>query len=95
MTQRYSLIFRVHALQRMFERSIAEDDVRHVLKTGEVIKDYPDDTPYSSRLVLGWRDNRPLHVVAANNDADKQTIIITAYEPDPALWDSEFRSKKA
>ena len=29
------IVFRVHALQRMFERHIAEDDVRHVLETGE------------------------------------------------------------
>ena len=32
------LIFRLHAIKRMFQRRISEDDVRHVLKTGETIE---------------------------------------------------------
>ena len=59
------IIFRVHAVQRMFERLINADDVRSVLRDGEMIESYPDDTPYPSRLVLGWVDIRPLHVVVA------------------------------
>lgn len=89
------LVFRVHAVQRMAEREITIDDVRDVVQNGEVIRDYPDDTPYPSRLILGWCGTRPLHVVAADNDDDKQTIIITVYEPDPDLWEPDFRSKKS
>jgi len=49
------LVFRVHAIQRMFQRRISEDDdVRHILSTGEVIEAYPNDTPYPSNLILGW-----------------------------------------
>ncbi len=48
------LVFRVHAIQRMFERSIQDEDVRTVLRQGEVIEAYPDDTPYPSYLMLGW-----------------------------------------
>jgi hypothetical protein len=87
------LIFRVHAIQKMFERSISQDDVRYVVENGEVIRRYPDDRPFPSRLILGWREKRPLHVVAADDDND-QTIIITAYEPDPKIWESDFRKKK-
>lgn len=47
------LVFRVHAIRRMFGHRISEDDVHQVLLTGEVIEEYPDDTPYPSRLVLG------------------------------------------
>jgi hypothetical protein len=36
---------------------------------------------------------RPLHVVAAYNDADGETIVITVYEPDPALWSDDFRRR--
>ena len=42
--------FRVRAIRRMFERGITEEDVAHVLSTGEVIEEYPDDLPYPSRL---------------------------------------------
>jgi len=55
------LIFRVHAIQRMFERGIRKEDVRQILLTGAVIEEYPEDAPYPSRLVLGWRGQRPLH----------------------------------
>ncbi|MPZ42198.1 MAG: DUF4258 domain-containing protein [Betaproteobacteria bacterium] len=88
------LTFRAHALRRMFERSVSVDDARDVLGSGETIADYPNDTPYASRLMLGWSKGRPLHVVAAYNPSDDETIVITVYEPDPALWEADFRSKR-
>jgi hypothetical protein len=78
----------------MFERSIDETDVKAVLEQGEVIEDYPNDQPYPSQLILGWRGTRPLHVVAANHKADEETIIITVYEPDPEQWTTDFRRRK-
>ena len=78
----------------MFERSVSLEEVNTVLANGETIADYPDDTPYSSRLVLGWIDKRPLHVVAAYNQADSETIVVTVYEPDPDAWDADYRRKK-
>ncbi|NOT26197.1 MAG: DUF4258 domain-containing protein [Acidobacteria bacterium] len=48
------LTFRLHATQRLFERGISIDDVRHVVEGGNVVEDYPDDQPYPSRLLLGW-----------------------------------------
>ena len=86
--------FRVHAIRRMFERGVTEEDVRLVLRNGEVIGDYPDDTPYPSCLMLGWCNDRPVHVVAASNHDEKETIVVTVYEPDPAKWDTAFRSKR-
>lgn len=87
------LIFRKHALQRMFQRSIAVEDVRSVLADGKTIIDYPHDQPYPSRLMLGWHGTRPIHVVAANTE-DGETIIVTVYEPDPTLWELGFERKK-
>ena len=88
------LIFRVHAVQRMFQRRISVEDVRHVLDTGEVIEEYPDDIPYPSRLILGERNQRPLHVVAAENTLNQETIVVTVYEPDPDQWEPGFRRRK-
>lgn len=79
----------------MAERNISRDDVEYVIEEGVTIRDYPDDTPYPSRLILGWRDARPLHVVAADVEITGETIIITVYEPDPDIWNTDFRSKKA
>jgi hypothetical protein len=90
----HTLIFRIHALQRMFERSITVADVQAVVTTGEVIRAYPDDTPYPSQLLLGWIGPRPLHVVIAENAPDNEYIVVTAYEPDPAQWEADFKRKR-
>ena len=88
------IIFWAHAIQRMFERRISADDVRQVLATGRTIEDYPNDTQYPSKLRLGWRADRPLHVVAAHNTADDETIVITVYEPDPDQWAEGFKRRQ-
>ena len=89
------LAYRVHAVRRMFERAIRSEDVRFVLESGEVIEECPDDQPYPSRLVLGRHGTWPLHVVAADHTGTDETIVITAYEPDPTLWEPDFRTRKA
>jgi hypothetical protein len=87
------LVFRVH-FQRMFQRGVSVEDIRQVLATGETIESYPDDTPYPSRLVLGWRESRPLHVVFAENKAMREIIAVTVYEPDPNRWEIDFRRRR-
>ncbi|MEX2381742.1 MAG: DUF4258 domain-containing protein [Opitutales bacterium] len=87
-----TLIFRVHAIQRMAQRGISVDDVRQALDTGEIVEDYPNDFPYPSALVLGWIEQRPLHIVTAT--APEKRIIITVYEPDPARWKPGFTRRK-
>lgn len=71
------------------------EDVRRVLETGEVIEEYPDDTPYPSRLILGWINTRPLHVVVADNNENQETIVITAYEPSLNEWEFGFKRRKS
>jgi len=88
------LVFRVHALRRMFERQISVDDVVAVIESGETIEDYPGDQPYPSRLVLGWRGARPVHVVVAHNLSQNEVIVVTVYEPDPELWEADFKRRK-
>lgn len=88
------ITFRVHALQRMFQRGISEEEVRHVLEKGDTIEDYPQDTPYPSRLVLGWRGSQPLHVVVAENRRAQEGIVITVYEPETSQWESGFKRRR-
>jgi Domain of unknown function (DUF4258) len=89
-----AISFSRHALERMFERAIGPDEVRMAVLTGEVIVDYPDDTPYRSMLILAFVGGRPLHVVTARDDTTNRCYIITAYVADPALWGSDFRTRK-
>jgi hypothetical protein len=88
------IIFRIHAVQRMFERQISDKDVLRILQTGEIIEDHAEDTPYPNRLMLGWRGKRPLHAVAVDNANDDETIVITVYKPDPEQWKPDFKRRK-
>ena len=88
------LFLRLHAAKRMLERSISMEEIEHVVESGEVIEDYPDDEPFPSRLMLGTPKNRPLHVVAADEIDSDITHIITAYQPDPNQWEDGFKRRK-
>jgi len=88
-----TVIFRIHAIQRMFQRNISEQDVRRILINGETIENYADDKPYPSRLILGWIDKRPIHVVMADNFKNNEIIIITVYEPDTSQWIDDFKRR--
>ena len=93
MKETTSIIFRTHAVQRMFQRNINESDVRSILIRGETIEHYDDDKPYPSRLILGWINERPIHVVAADNAADNEIVVITVYEPDKQKWSVDFKRR--
>ena len=88
------IIFRIHATQRMFERDVSEIDIREVLENGERIENYPEDTPYPSRSVLGWVGTRPLHVVVADNFDENEWIVITVYEPNLNRWEADYKRRK-
>ena len=46
------------------------------------------------RLVLGWCGTRAIHVVVDENRADDELIVITAYEPQPDLWELGLKRSK-
>lgn len=89
--RRVVLTFTRAANRKLAERGINRVEVESVVASGTVIREYPDDQPVPSRLVLGWVNNRPLHVVYAVNGAEQ--IIISLYEPDPAIWNEDFTRK--
>ena len=63
----YQIIYQSHAVERMAQRGVSEEDVQYILLNGEAIQVYADDTPFPSELVLGWREGRPIHVVVATD----------------------------
>jgi hypothetical protein len=88
------IFFTGHAIQRMFERNIDEEDIIQVIKQGEVIENYPDDMPYPSHLILGNTGGKPLHVVAAFDSKARTCYIVTVYHPDPKFWEPDFRKRR-
>ena len=89
------IIFRVHAVQRMFERHISAKKVREALETGETIEDYSAEMPEPSRLILGFQGKRPFHMVTSENQHTNETTIITVYLPDSNKWNKDFKSRRS
>jgi hypothetical protein len=87
-------IFRVHAVQRMFERDVSIKKVLGAIQTGEIIEDYSSETPEPSRLILGFQGKRPFHVVTSENPETNETTVITVYVPDPNKWRKDSRSRR-
>lgn len=89
------VIYSGHAVRRMFERALNKDTVKAVIRGGEVIAEYPEDTPYPSYLMLGFDHEAAIHVVASKDGETDNCYVITVYEPDPALWESDFRTRRS
>lgn len=88
------IFFSGHAVQRMFEKQISKDDVDAVIADGEIIAEYPEDKPFPSYLMLGFRNLRPLHVVLAVDEDSQTCHIITVYPPDSSLWNEDFKIRR-
>jgi Domain of unknown function (DUF4258) len=89
------ILFRVHAIQRMFERNISAKKVSQALQSGKTIEDYSTEMPEPSRLVLGFQGKRPFHVVISENPETNQITIITVYIPDSNKWNKDFNSRRS
>ena len=89
------IVFRGHAVRRMFERGINEIELTEVIAEGELIDEYPDDMPFPSVLLLVRVSNQAVHVVLG---VDAETGIcyeITVFLPDPELWLAGFRKRRS
>ena len=87
-----TMVFTQHSRKRFSERGIHSEDIQFIFRTGEIIEQYPDDTPFSSCLILGYSGERALHVVASIDEG--LIYVITAYEPSPEKWEADWKTRK-
>lgn len=88
-----NIVVTEHARIRLYERNISIVDIINGINTGEIIKQYPDDKPLSSCLILGFSLKLEyIHIVVS---CDLNFIyLITAYFPNSEMWESDFKTKK-
>lgn len=84
--------FSPHAIEQMAARGISTDAVRTAIATGDVIETQQPARRDARALVLAWVDGAPLHVLYFET-APGACEVITAYRPDPNLWDPDFRRR--
>lgn len=78
----------------MLERNISKADVVNVIRTGEVIEEYANDTPFPRRLIMGATHNSALHVVIAYDESDEIIFVVTAYWPDTQVFHDDFKTRR-
>ena len=82
-----------HAKERLEERGIKVDDIVNCINTGQIIKQYVDDTPLPSCLILGKSClQKYMHIVISKDD--EFIYVITAYFPDKDLWEKDLKTRK-
>ncbi len=78
----------------MVERKISGADIRTIVESGETLNEYPDDTPYPSKLILGYIGSRPIHLILGYNETEQTCIVITVYQPSKNIWEDDFKEKR-
>ena len=94
MPDRQKILYSNHAVKQMFQRDISPKEIELALQKGEIIKEYPTDKPYPSKILLDYSNNRPIHIVYSYNLTEGTYIIITAYIPNTELWENDFKTRK-
>lgn len=82
-----------HCLLRMHQRGFGFSDIKAALTDSVIVREYDDDGPLASALVLGFSSGRPIHAVVAPEGNDLLWII-TAYEPDLDIWMPGYLKKR-
>jgi hypothetical protein len=88
------ILYRAHAVQRMFEREIPAGKVRKALEAVDMIEDYSSEMPEPSRLLMGFQGKRPFHVVTSENLETGEVTVVTVYLPDANKWKKDSRTRK-
>lgn len=84
-----------HIFVRLAQRNISMEDVEAAILNGELIEDYPNDYPFPSCLIMGYRTSKDvIHVVCAPNDSRTELWLITAYIPTREKWMDDFKTRK-
>ena len=90
-----------HAFERLQQRKIRPNEIRHIVLFGTAIEyDHAGtrDRPFPGILFSGMTtDGRPLHVKVDERIQARtkfKHFVVTAYEPDPELWDDNFRLRR-
>lgn len=80
-----NFLLSMHSSTRMIERNIALNDIIKAAENAEIIEDYPNDKYDPSCLILGFAEEKSLHLQVTRS-ANKLMKIITLYVPELLKW---------
>ncbi len=84
---------RLHAKVRMGQRKVSDDDVKHVVATGDVIEQHPRAQPFPKALFMARVRAEPLYVCCGFDGSEG--YIITVHWYDPNKWIDPWTRRKS
>ncbi|WDN90155.1 hypothetical protein BuS5_03125 [Desulfosarcina sp. BuS5] len=76
------------------EKGISRASVKHIICTGKMIENYPDNKPFPSGLFYGIWQNQPLHAVIVYDLTEQKIFLITAYWPDEEHFETDLKTRR-
>jgi hypothetical protein len=91
---RFPIVLTDHVFDKIRSIDMTMAEFERLLGTGEIIEEHVLSSGSSKELVLLLESTRPLHIVVVVDEGSEEERILTVYEPDPARWDADFRSRR-
>jgi hypothetical protein len=84
-----------HGYDALVDDGLTIDEVLSGVPRAVVIEEYPDYPKGPAALVLHLdTEGNPVHAVwGIPRGYDSPAVLVTAYKPDPALWDPTFTKR--
>jgi hypothetical protein len=85
-----------HGFEELQNDGILAIDVIDGIAAAVSVEEYSDRVRGPSMLTLQRdRDNHPLHIVwAIPRNARRPAVLVTAYRPEPMLWDEDWKVRR-
>ena len=81
-----------HAKERMGQRRVSDEDLKQILRTGDLIELYPDAQPLPKALFMAHVGGEPLYVSCAFDG--EYAHIITVHWYDPNIWTDPWTRRR-
>ncbi|MCJ7435101.1 MAG: DUF4258 domain-containing protein [Anaerolineales bacterium] len=83
----------MHADDERLADGLTIAELEMALLDYEIIESYPEDPRGESCLILGFVDEKPVHVVCGRNRAG-HLVLITVYIPTMPKWKDPYTRKR-
>lgn len=80
-----------HVNMRLAGRYLTRDEILDSVDSYEIIESYPEDKYLPSYLILAGSG---FHVQFAADLEGDNLRIVTAYRPDPNVWESDLKTRR-
>ena len=91
---RFPIVLTDHVFDKVRAIDLTLAEFERLLDTGQVIEEHTLSAETVKELVLLVEWTRPLHIVVIIDQRRREERILTVYEPDPARWSPDLRSRR-